>query len=172
MREVEDSPVKEGLIRLRSFSVAELEARLPWSELTEREKLALLEDPLVEPKHTAITENIVLNSFLNRHAAGNITLPLLALGDGTETPQYDNTELNNEVARTGVGQDEASGPDRLTSTLLSQNEGNGKAIREIGFHDGIQLLTHSIFEPNDRIDEKTSDDVVTIDYIIRYGRLD
>ena len=164
-----------GEITVSLFDVATLESRYSnWSQLPKDRRLELLkaDGDRPDPYRVIEQENLILNSFLEQFAAGETDLPLLALGDSAVTPDETNTELNSEVWRTAVGQDEPSGSVRLTSTLLSQNEANGESIVEIGFHDGTRLLTHAILSPGERIDEKTASDTATIDYSIRHERAD
>lgn len=121
----------------------------------------------------SVTTNLVLDTLLERYAdGGQLTLPELAIGDDATDPSPNNSQLNNEIYRTPVGQDESTGGDRLTSTLISQNEMNGESIVEIGFHDGDQALTHTVLPASDRIDEKTAAMTVTIDYILQHQRVE
>lgn len=170
-----------GIVTLRIWSVPDLkEYKNNWKSLSQSEKLDILSNPSdypVSPLEEHTSTNMVLDNYLELLAAGETARPThLALGDGTTSPQGGNDSLNNEVYRTIIGQDESSGRDRLTSTLISQNEANGQSIREIGFTQGSESdnwtqLTHTVLTSTDQIDEKTSNMAVTIDYILEYRRV-
>lgn len=168
-----------GWARLRGWPVDALQDAVnSWYIRTPAVKHRLLTDnPPVEPLFDVTTRNLVVDNFLEILARGvNPEVRYLALGDGTTTPQATNDALNNEVYRTGVGQDQQSGNDRLTSTFISQNEANGEAIREIGLTTGPAggnwtLLTHLVLDPSDQVDEKTSNMAITIDYVLEFRRL-
>lgn len=167
-----------GRVTVRVWDVPTLREYIPrWSALPREARHARLSDPdalPVEPTHVGTSTNMILDNYLEAFAAGNYPQPThLALGDGTTSPAAGNDALNNEVYRTVVGQDEADGKDRLTSTFISQNEANGQALRELGFTDGAtsddwQQLTHTVLQSSDQIDEKTSSETVTYDYDLQF----
>lgn len=178
---VSDSAGVGGRVTVRVWDVEELEANYPrWSRRPRFLRHRLLSNPdywPVDPIREGTTRNLATDGYLEALAAGADPEPShLALGDGTTAPAGTNTQLNNEVYRTLVGQDEPDGKDRLTSTMVSQNEANGLAIREIGFTDGPTggswtLLTHTVLDAADQIDQKTSDITVTIQYVLEYRRI-
>lgn len=178
---VVDQMTVRGVVTTRIWSASALERVRPnWSNLPRETRHRLLSKPErypASPKYVGKTENLVLNAYLEAFAAGeNPTPSHLALGDGTTEPQASNTSLNNEVYRSIVGQDEADGRDRLTSTFLSQDEANGLALREVGFTDGPttedwQQLTHVVLSTSDQIDQKTSDEIVTYQYELHWRRV-
>lgn len=167
-----------GRIVLRAWWVDDLEAgRAVWSQANRSLRRTWLSIPELWPAEPFLEvemSNLVLDTYLEELARGHAVQPThLALGDGTTAPAPGNESLNREHYRTTLGQDEQDGKDRLTSTLISQNESNGDAIREIGLTDGRNpetstLLTHVVLNDADQIDEKTSDMTVTIDYILEF----
>lgn len=166
-----------GIIRMRAWSLSALREEIPdWDERSRGDKLRILLSEPIEPFHDIVTENLVTDEYLDTLASGLNPNPThLALGNETTAPVGTNQTLNNEVYRTRVGQDESEGKDRLTSTLISQNEANGRSIREIGLTNGAKmgewtLLTHAILDSADQIDEKTSSMTITIDYVLEYRR--
>lgn len=168
-----------GRIELKVWDVPKLESAEPrWSSLSKSRRLRLLREEVlgVEPEHVGGTENMVLDNYLEALALGQNPEPShLALGDGTTAPDATNDSLNNEVYRTIVGDDESENLDRITSTLISQNEAVGSAIREMGFADGPRSgrwmqMTQAILDTVDQVDEKTSNMAITINYILEYRR--
>lgn len=168
-----------GRVRLRVWDVDELEEYIPQYSRRRRERRhALLSAALpVEPEREVVVENMVLDNYLEMLARGANEHPdYLALGDGTTAPDPANDSLNNEVYRTPTGQNEVTGSDRLTSTLISQNEANGEAIREVGLTTDARerswtQLTHVVLDSADQIEEKNSKMALTIDYILEFRRL-
>lgn len=149
-----------------------------WENISKPARHALLKQDLTPSPHRVVrVENLVTDNYLAGLASGQSPQPThLAIGDGTTAPDSTNDQLNNEVYRTVVGQDESSGKDRITSTFISQNEANGLAIREIGLTDGDstgawQLLTHLVLDSVDQVDDKTSNMTLTIDYVLEYRNL-
>lgn len=167
-----------GRAVLRVWDVDELVAERPsWRFMNRGLREAFLMHRELwpcEPRRVIRSENLILDNYYQLLASGtHPDLSNLALGDGTTAPAAGNDSLNNEVYRTIVGQREQDGADRLTSTLISQNEANGQDIREVGLTTGSetepsQLVTHIVLDSADRIEPKTSDMTVTIDYIIEY----
>lgn len=176
-----DATGVSGVVRVRVFDADALRGAYPgWDHLARDVRHSLLTDDdrcRVEPVRETVTENLVVDNYLEALAGGTNPAPShLALGDDASTAaDGTNDSLNNEVYRTVVGNDEQDGKDRLTSTFISQNEANGNAIREVGFTTGPldgawTLLTHAILASGDQIDTKTSNMTVTIDYILQYRR--
>lgn len=172
-----------GHVTARTWSPATLRRHInSWPVLeTDKERLQAIRgvDPaLAESTHT--TENIAVDGLLNFIVQGldptsskRAETSHLALGTDTTTPQATNTSLGNEVYRTIVGDADVDGADLLTSTFLSQTEANGNLLTEIGLVGGPDaddpLLTHALFASGEEV-EKTTDMVVTIDYVLELRR--
>jgi hypothetical protein len=176
-----DGMTVEGRITTRVWDVEQVEHADPeWSDRSKEEKHELLCDPSdypTAPISEGETTNIPVDGYLEALAEGDNPEPShLAIGDDDSQPSSSNEELNNEVYRTIVGEDEADGRDRITSTFLGQDEANGNTLKEVGFVDGSEgddwlLLTHAALDTGDQVD-KTSNIMVTYNYTLSWRRVD
>lgn len=180
MVDVTDESTIRGHIEIRVWDVDELEGADPdWPDRSRDERRAILQDPSdypTAPIEEIETTNIPVDGYLEALASGDNPQPThLALGNDATSPSGTNTSLNNEVYRTIVGADEQNGRERITSTLLSQNEANGYTISELGFTDGWEdedwtLLTHAALDSAQQVD-KNSSISVTINYTLSWQRV-
>lgn len=174
-----------GRIKYAAWKVESLKMGEPdWDALPRDERHELLRSPSTYPIAPFLeveTGNLTVDGLLEELARGmdpgqdvDVSASHLALGDeDSEDPDSSNESLNNEVYRTQVGDSEPDERDLVTSTFISQNEMNGDALREIGLATGDNssdstLLTHAVLDDADQVDQKTSETVITIDYVIEF----
>ena len=146
---------------------------------TERlQRIRELDDELAESVET--TTNIAVDGLLNSIARSldpttsvSLRATHLALGTSTGEPDSTDDELGNEVYRSVVGDGDVDNFDLLTSTFLSQTEANGHLRTELGLVSGqaqdAPLFTHAVLNPDQQV-EKSSDMVLTIDYVLEFRR--
>lgn len=183
-----DTIAMSGRFHLAAWNVDALKITQPeWDTLPRAERHELLRSPSTYPAAPFFeieAGNMTVDGLLEELARGmdpgqvvDVSASHLALGDDDSVaPSSSNESLNNEVYRTQVGDSAPDGRDLVTSTFISQNEMNGEAIREIGLTTGDAssdptLLTHAVLADADQIDQKTSEMVVTIDYVIEFRNI-
>lgn len=170
-----------GRINIQRWDVATLRREIKGYDAlgagAKLSRIAQLDDALAD---TTDVENIALDGLLEFIPAAldptttaSATTSHLALGDGTTDPQATNTSLNNEVYRIQVGDADSDGTDLLASAFLSQTEGNGYTISEVGLvggpNEGDKLLTHALLDSTQTIDKNTNM-VVVFNYVLEFRR--
>lgn len=180
------TPGVHGRITAQLWSLEQLRRRVKaWDVLDREQRLARLRSPglELEPDRTITTTNLVVDGLLEELAhlldpvnkSTGTPATHLALGEGTTAASGSDTSLEAEVHRIKVGDSDVdtAGPDLLTSSFLSQAEANGTTITELGLCAGpdqsATLLTRAVLPSGDEVN-KTSNMVVTFDYVIQFRR--
>lgn len=100
------------------------------------------------------------------------TITQLAIGDSdASAADYENTSLNNEIERLDIADYDQQENDAFISTFIAGPELVGDDIREVGLFTsstGGTMVNHHVFEAANQIENKTSQETVSIDIILQW----
>lgn len=157
---VDDTLTTSGHVRVAAYDIDPDE----WYSSDDKESLLDREpDEVSENSNiTCIGMHSSISDAINPESTFTDHPQYVAVGEGNEDPQYENTELNDEVYRKTIGEYDAGDTYLHCSTRFEPHQAGNVDIVEVGLFSlagGGVLWNHSVIEPI----ERTGQRVIAID---------